>query len=417
MSRFENAPFQKIAFRFLACYFLLFCLSNQFITTAVFDPIWRKIVPWFAEHILQLDNKITVFTNGSGDTTYNYVSLLVYVVVALLITLIWSVAEKQASFTSRALQWLIILIRYYLVYQMVIYGLAKLMYLQFQPPHFDKLVQPYGDASPMGLLWTFMGYSKGYTMFTGFGELVGGLLLLSRRTRTLGALIVFGVMGHVMSLNFFYDVPVKILSTHLVLMALFLIALDSKRLWNFFIANKSTEAANIPPLFNNPEYEKIKDIIKWVLVSLGLLGGLIYMSNLMRKWGPNANKPVLYGLYEVETFERNGNERPPLLTDYTRWRRIIIERKGTAMVHLMNDTRQFYDFEVDTSNYTIAINQASDSSRVDTLHFSYPDSTHMLFEGTFQGDTLKILTLIKQKKDFPLMNRKFNWVSEYPFNR
>ena len=34
----------------------------------------------------------------------------------------------------------------------------------------------------MGILWTFMGQSKGYTIFAGLGELVGGLLLLSRYT-------------------------------------------------------------------------------------------------------------------------------------------------------------------------------------------------------------------------------------------
>jgi hypothetical protein len=40
----------------------------------------------------------------------------------------------------------------------------------------DRLLKPYGESSPMGLLWTFMGYSTGYNLFTGGAEALGGLL-------------------------------------------------------------------------------------------------------------------------------------------------------------------------------------------------------------------------------------------------
>ena len=207
------SSWQKILFRFVACYFFLFCMSNQFVLTSLFDPIWREIVPWFAKHVLQLENEITVFTNGSGDTTYNYVSLLVYIIISLIATLTWTLLDRNRENYNKLLQWFLILVRYYVIYQMMMYGLAKLLYLQFHPPRYARLIQPYGDSSPMGLLWTFMGYSKGYTMFTGVGELAGAILLLFPKMRTIGALVVFGVMANVMALNFFYDVPVKILSS------------------------------------------------------------------------------------------------------------------------------------------------------------------------------------------------------------
>jgi hypothetical protein len=41
----------------------------------------------------------------------------------------------------------------------------------------------------MGILWTFMAASTGYTIFAGLAEAVAGLLLLFRRTSTLGALL------------------------------------------------------------------------------------------------------------------------------------------------------------------------------------------------------------------------------------
>jgi hypothetical protein len=48
---------------------------------------------------------------------------------------------------------------------------------QFPAPTQDRLMQSYGDSSPMGLLWTFMGASEPYTMFVGFAEMISGILL------------------------------------------------------------------------------------------------------------------------------------------------------------------------------------------------------------------------------------------------
>ena len=90
----------------------------------------------------------------------------------------------------------------------------------------------------MGLLWTFMGYSGVYSVFAGLGEVIGGVLLFFRRTRLLGALVVAMVMSHVVVLNFAYDVPVKVFSTHLLLIAVLIMTPDRKRLLNFFILNK-----------------------------------------------------------------------------------------------------------------------------------------------------------------------------------
>ena len=89
---------------------------------------------------------------------------LLYTIFSLIIASVWSVLDRGKVNYDRLLQWLVMLVRYYVIYQMLIYGFAKLFYLQFQPPRFARLIQPYGDSSPMGILWTFMGQSKGYTM-------------------------------------------------------------------------------------------------------------------------------------------------------------------------------------------------------------------------------------------------------------
>lgn len=408
---------QKIIFRFGGIYIFLFAISNQFLTAFVVDKLWQKVVPWFASTLLNPPKNITIFTNGSGDTTYNYVSILVYLIVALIATIIWTIVDRKSKHHNGLLQWMIVLIRYYLIYQMIIYGLAKIFYLQFQPPGFAKLIQPFGDSSPMGLLWTFMGHSKGYTMFTGFGELIGGLLLLFRRTTTLGALIVFAVMSNVMALNYFYDVPVKLLSSHMVLMALILIVIDSKRLINLFFRNTTTQSISYQAYFKNTKINRAIKLIKWVIV-IGGLGFFTYQTNGMSKmYGVNAEKPKLYGFYEVDTFVRNNDTIPPLMTDKTRWRHMIIERQDQAIVNTMTNRGLRYSFKPDSLESFVRIHAIGDTVHVDSLYYSMPDSTTFLLEGIFMNDTLNILFSKKNKDDFLLRSRGFRWVNETPFNQ
>ena len=65
-------------------------------------------------------------------------------------------------------------------------------------------------------------------------------MLFFRRTVLLGGMGAAGVMNVVL-LNYCYDVPVKLLSTHLFLMALFLLVPDAGRLWAVLVMNRAVE--------------------------------------------------------------------------------------------------------------------------------------------------------------------------------
>jgi len=60
--------------------------------------------------------------------------------------------------------------RFALAAQMFSFGMAKLISTQFPPPPLVTLVKPVGDLAPDDLLWTFMGASVTYQMFTGLAE-------------------------------------------------------------------------------------------------------------------------------------------------------------------------------------------------------------------------------------------------------
>ena len=101
--------------------------------------------------------------------------------VSLLAAFIVSYFHRQRKNFQSLLSWLIIILRYSLAFSMLVFGFAKVFYLQFRYPDLAKLEQPIGQVSPMGLLWLFMGYSKTYCIFTGVLDVIAGLLFISKQ--------------------------------------------------------------------------------------------------------------------------------------------------------------------------------------------------------------------------------------------
>jgi len=176
--------------------------------------------------------------SGSGDTTYNYVQIFVWVIISFLFAVTWVLLDRKHTSYRRLAYWLRIFMRYYLGYTLLVYGFVKIIKLQFPSPGLVRLVQPYGDSSPMGLAWTFVGFSNGYNMYIGGAEVLAGSLLFFKRTTLLGSLLSMTVMMNVAAMNFAYDIPVKLFSLNLVLFSVYLAAFDWQRIRNVFFLNR-----------------------------------------------------------------------------------------------------------------------------------------------------------------------------------
>ena len=111
-------------------------------------------------------------------------------------------------------------------------ALAKILPMQMPFPSLSRLLEPYGYFSPMGVLWASIGASRSYEVFTGAAEMSAAILLFVRPTATLGALVALACTIMIFTLNMTYDVPVKLFSFHLLVMSLFLLAPEAKRLVN-----------------------------------------------------------------------------------------------------------------------------------------------------------------------------------------
>src|SRR6185436_452574 len=182
--------------------------------------------------------------NGSGDTSWAWTQLWLYLTIAAIACVVWTIADRKRTSYTRALYWLRLIVRYYIASAALSYGIIKLFLLQMPFPAISQLATPLGDLLPMRLSWLFIGYSTPYQIFSGAMETVAGLLLLNRRTVTAGLFAATGAFLNVVMINLSYDVPVKLYSSHLLFSCLFLLALDSRRLINFLVLNRGATATH-----------------------------------------------------------------------------------------------------------------------------------------------------------------------------
>ncbi len=414
---------EKVVFRFCFLYFatyILFTPNNDLplVNTLYEGPntLLHRLVPWLADHIFGYKKPITIFTNGSGDTTYDYMLWFVGIALTITGTIAWTLLDRKRRDYQTLYYWIRVLVRFYLFYTMMDYGLAKVIKVQFTYPSLYRLVQPFGTFSPMGLEWTYMGYSTSYNFFTGFVELLGGFLMLSRKTTAIGALVCLGAMTNVFMVNIGYDVPVKLLSFNTVLMSLFLLSKDARRLTNFFVFNKVAPPSDLSfPRFNrNWRYSLLglKLLIVVSLVWLFASDDWFYFT----RYGDNYPKPPLYGIYYAETFMRNKAEVPPLQSDTTRWNRLLIAINGHAEIQVMNDSTRGYYFKIDTFAKMAVLYPYSDT--LNKTRFNYVvDSPYLTLTGKMGADSVSIRLKRFDENRFRLIRRGFRWVSEYPYNR
>ncbi|MEM9833537.1 MAG: DoxX family protein [Bacteroidota bacterium] len=97
------------------------------------------------------------------------------------------------------------IIRYALGLAMLPYAFTKLLRTQFIVLPFHQWSEPLERISGVTLTWAFLGYSKWFTILLGVLELVPAILLLFRKTRLLGAILLLPVVLNVFLINIALD--------------------------------------------------------------------------------------------------------------------------------------------------------------------------------------------------------------------
>jgi hypothetical protein len=163
--------------------------------------------------------------------------------------------KDKLEIFENAISWIIVL-------AMFIYGGAKL--IQFDgAAEIDKTVS---ELTGMELMWAFYGYSKSFAMTLGIFEIIGGILILIKKTRIIGCLFTSTILVNVIFQDIYFGVHLGALKAAILYQILILIIL-----W----LNKEKLIRGIKVLLesNKIEQPKMKLFIK-LLIAFGIFIGL-----------------------------------------------------------------------------------------------------------------------------------------------
>lgn len=412
----------RFAFAYLFLYFFPRPLTYiPYVQKAaqLYVKLWDVIVIWAGKQWFGLE--ISSAVTGSGDKPYDWVRLLCVLILAVTVTAVWTILQRKPSNGARLYDGLRVYLRFTVSMIMISYGMAKVIPSQFTPEtSLYRLLQPIGEASPMGLLWTFMGATFAYNVFTGAAETIGGLLLVARRTTLLGALLCIGVMANVVMLNFAYDVPVKLLSSHLLLSSILIAAPDLRRLADVFVFNRGSKPVAHPPLIARPALSLAARVL-WTVCILGFFGLSLYSGLKQAKdpmYGNFGPKPLFYGLWRVEEMAIDGVVRPPLLTDEQRWNHVLFQYADDVTIYFMDTMkkRKGFEMKLDPGRKTWKLTDYQDPKLKYTLSYQQPAPDLLTIEGKFEGQRVRARLRLAEPSEFPLLSRGFHWISERPYN-
>lgn len=409
---------RKLAFRFLAIYCGMYLPYTwlRFGTVPVLNqitrfiwPLWKTFVIFFNDHLFHV-REILVDPNGSTDTSFSWASQFTMILIAVVGAGVWSAIDRKRPNYIVAEYWLRVSVRYFVAYFALYYGIIKLFALQMPFPSLSQLSTPLGDLSQIRLAWLFMGASPTYQIFSGFLETLAGLLLLSRRTTTLGSILSVAVFANVVALNFAYDVPVKIMSSHFLVFSIYLSLFESRRLIDFFFSDKEIAPNN---LYVAPFNKWGRIVAKLLFIYLSIGVSIIISVRAYKSQRLVVNtKPIEQGIYDVKHFSLDRDSLS------NRWNDFVIygvtgSIKTTDTTFVQRYERGYFSFKVDSvSKMFLVKREYSDSSYIMSLRYEIPKANTVLLRGIFHNDSL-FVELVRSKKKFRLSEPEFHWLQEW----
>lgn len=418
----------RFLFRFFFIYFIFYTAPWTWLDGVPYTEYISRGYNWLLDQIVSFANK-NIFKiykelvplNGSGDTSWAFIQLRLFLFISFLGAVIWGLVNNKKAYPK--LNYLLCTtVRYFLAIIAFGYGIIKIFALQMSFPSISQLATPLGEFLPMRFSWMFIGYSTPYQQFSGVMEVLVGCLLFYRRTATAGVLLAAAVFTNVFAMNLAYDIPVKIFSAHLVAMSFFLMAQEHKRILDFFWRNKEVAKSEL----YNWEIKKRWQRVTRVVLKIAFVILIIIMpfnqsyKSYKEKNEPKAKVPIASGIYDVKHYVLNKDTIPSIAGDSSRWNQVILE-EGTTGSLISADTmfrkiygRSYFGYFTDTIKKQVVFrrNGWNKSDSLFTLQYFKPDSLTIRLSGKLKKDSV-IVVLKKTEKQFRLAEKQFHWLSEY----
>jgi len=122
--------------------------------------------------------------------------------------------EDKIEIFENAISWVIVL-------AMFIYGFGKI--IQFQEA--VDMNKTFAEMTGMELMWAFYSYSGAFVITLGVLEVLGGVLILIKKTRLIGCLFTTTILVNVILQDIFYGVHLGALKAAILYQFLILIIL------------------------------------------------------------------------------------------------------------------------------------------------------------------------------------------------
>lgn len=372
---------------------------QQAITDALFGSLIRLASGVFYGEALQ-------HTEVHSDSASMYMLLFLLLLLSIVAATVIRFFMKPAGFQTRFLQWIGILAVYYLALMLMKYGLDKVFKHQFYLPEPNILYTPVGQVDKDLLYWSSMGTSRLYNVFAGGLEVLAALLLFFSRTRMAGGLLAMAILFQVLMINLGFDISVKMYSSFLLLLSLYILSPYLVRLCRFFSGGQVVPPATpVPKVLGGNPFAYV--------FSKCLLTGLILLESFypyLRTGNFNddlAARPRMHGAYEVKQYISGADtitgSRLPV-------RRFFIHRNGYLIFQDQQDAMQDYKLEAGPGGRYYITNYLKQQTPLD-IDFRESDSVLTIRyqqEGVLNTITGKGLNW----RELPLMKKLFHWKVE-----
>jgi len=393
------------------------------------------------QDLFQLSNYVPHLFAISGWGIGSYSGWGIALLVALAGAFVWqriSLDTKQHN--EQLYYWLRVIVRYRLAIALIGYGVIKLIPVQLPGATISDLHTAYGDFLPWKIYYLSTGVATGgYEQTLGAIELAAGLLLIWRPTSVIGAGIAAAFLINIVLVNFAYQLGQHVYSVYLLLLAAFILAYDTPRLFQLLVKEGKARADYFEPIFPK-NISLLRYVVKISLALFVVVYGLLTYSSHMKSTWPYPDTPGLakaYGVYNVREFSVNNKVLPYSLTDTVRWQDVVFEKWNVLSVKANknypidisspvieaqadqnrnyesegNGGRAFYSYVTDKNKITISNKNIPRDIEVYT--FSRPDSSTIVLDGTnSSNDTLHIV-LEKLNKEYLLFKGRRKPVKVY----
>ena len=412
-------PPQRLAFRLGVVYLALFCLVTQISGSLIPNPwvpyrdlgrLWpvREITHWVGRTVFGID--VPLDDVSSGETLFFWIQWSWIIAAAGVAALASSLMARRRDYASW-LPWCGLAVRVALAASMIEYGMTKVIPTQFPAPPLTALVTPAGDMSLSALLWTTIGSAPAYEIVTGCVEVLAGVLLLLPRTVTLGALLALASLTQVLLLNLTFDIGVKLVTTHLVVLAVILLV-PTARLFAVWVGFRSEMLAiGADPRSRRP-FTSRPAIAAQLLLAVYLLGMQTWINwSFWQVGGGGRPKSVLYGIWNVERLTVDGQVRPPESHDYDRrWRRVIFDEPEAVVIQRTDDSFARYGASIDRGSGTIVLVKGTSLTWTSHLTYDRAADDRLSLDGDMDGHRIQAELKRVDRSAFPLLNSSFRWI-------